>query len=528
MDKNKIAIIIGAGPAGLCAAYELLKRTDIKPIIIEELEQPGGISRTVNYKGNRMDIGGHRFFSKSDTVMKWWNDIMPIEEAESRNDDLDASVQQADSAADDCRVDTKVMLLRNRISRILYMRKFFDYPLSLSVKTILNLGIIKTAGIGFSYLFSQLFPIKPEDSLESFFINRFGRKLYRTFFKSYTEKVWGVPCREIDPSWGAQRIKGLSVSKVIVDAVKSALQSKQSVRQKQIETSLIKQFLYPCLGPGQLWEEVAARIIAGGGIINYNTSATTISVNDDASFTVTAEVAGNGRDESQAMTFSGKYLLSSMPVKNLVEAIRPEPDAEVKDVARGLCYRDFITIGILLEEMTLTNNTAIKTSNNIVPDNWIYIQEEDVKVGRLQVFNNWSPYLVKNSNTVWLGLEYFCNEGDELWMMSDQVLKELAVTELEKLGMIVPDKVLDSVVVRVPKAYPAYFGSYSEFRVIREYVDNIDNLFLIGRNGMHRYNNMDHSMLTAIEAVNCIKTGNTADKQKIWSINAEEDYHEEN
>lgn len=531
--SQKKAIIIGAGPAGLTAAYELLSKTDIKPIVYERTGDIGGISKTVNYKGNRIDIGGHRFFSKSDRIMQWWTRIFPIQVAPSKDDwilerktfehQLTASSKHSanKSLAADPEKSDEVMLIRNRLSRIFFLRKFFKYPVSLEMSTIWNLGLVRIVKIGFSYIKIRLFPIKHEKSLEDFFMNRFGKELYLTFFKDYTEKVWGVPCSQIKPEWGAQRVKGLSITKAIVHAVKGIFPQNKSLRQKNIETSLIEQFLYPKYGPGQIWEEVARIIEEKGGQVLLNHTVKALKVDQNHIFE--AEILNEKTGET--ITQNGDYFFSTMPVRELIPSLGKSVPMEVRHVAEGLVYRDFITVGMLLKKMRIKNQTMIATVNNIVPDTWIYIQERDVKVGRLQVFNNWSPYMVKDDNTIWIGLEYFCTEGDGLWRKSDEEFKEFAVRELVKIDMVDPEDVLDSVVIRVPKTYPAYFGTYDQFDVIRNYTDTIQNLYLIGRNGMHRYNNADHSMLTAIVAVENILNG-IETKDNIWDVNTEQEYHE--
>ena len=500
-SSNKIAVIIGAGPAGLTAAFELFEKTNIKPIVFERTEDIGGISKTINYKGNRIDIGGHRFFSKSDRVTKFWLNLFPVGADPEKQD--------------------KVMLLRKRISRILFMRKFFDYPISLTLNTVANLGVFRTFKITLSYIKAQIFPIKNEKSLEDFLINRFGKELYKTFFKDYTEKVWGISCDKIHPEWGAQRIKGLSITRAIKHAVKAAIRRDISIGQKEIETSLISQFLYPKYGPGQLWEEVADIVRSKSGEIHLGCKVVGIEHNENRIISIKVK----NEQTSEIIDVSADYVFSTMPVKDLIKAMGQSVPEKVIEIAAELCYRDFITVGLLVKKLKIKNDTAEKTVNNIIPDNWIYIQEKDVKIGRLQIFNNWSPYMVADENTVWLGLEYFCNEGDELWNMPDEKFKELAVSELVKIGIIDKGDVLDGVVIRVQKTYPAYFGSYDQFDVIRNYTDGFDNLFLIGRNGMHRYNNQDHSMLTAMTAVENIVKG-IKSKDNIWQVNSEEDYHE--
>ena len=522
---NKSAIIIGAGPAGLTAAYELLLKTDIKPIIFEATNDIGGISKTINYKGNRIDLGGHRFFSKSERVMKWWQNIFPLQGTPSKDDLLlDRKIPLSmEKDAPDPQKEDNVLLVRSRLSRIFFLRKFFDYPISLNLKTLKNLGMLRIIRIGWSYLNIRFFPIKIEKNLEDFFINRFGRELYLTFFKDYTEKVWGVPCNKIKQEWGIQRIRGLSISKAIIHALKNIFSMDTSIGQKKTETSLIKQFLYPKYGPGQLWEKVAELVSENGGEVNLNRKIVGIEIDENR---ITDVII---RDEKTGNEFKmkGDYFLSTMPVKDLINSMTDQVPKEVKKLSEGLIYRDFITVGILLKRMKIKNETKLKTLNNIVPDNWIYIQDRDVKVGRLQIFNNWSPYMVKDESNVWIGLEYFCSEGDELWSMPDSKFKKFAINEFCKIDIIEKEDVLDSVVIRMPKTYPAYFGSYESFDEIREFTNKHVNLFLIGRNGMHRYNNQDHSMLTAMMAVeniiNDIKT-----KDNIWDVNKEQEYHEEN
>jgi protoporphyrinogen oxidase len=517
------AIIIGAGPAGLTAAYELLKRTDIVPVILEMTGDIGGLSKTVDYKGNRIDIGGHRFFSKSDTIMEWWQNILPIQGAPARDDRLlgrNVAVSRRPGAPDPEATD-RVMLVRNRISRIFFMRKFFSYPIALSMETVANLGLARVLKIGASYARARLLPIRQERSLEDFFINRFGKELYKIFFRDYTEKVWGVPCREIKPEWGVQRIKELSIGKTIAHSLRKRFLNDVSVSQKKTETSLIDRFIYPKLGPGQLWEEVAAIIEQGGGRIYRHHRVDTVTWSGTAVTGVSAVDTLTG----ERVTFDADCFFSTMPLKELIEAFDAPAPKSVRAVASGLKYRDFITVGLLLTRLAVRNETRIKTVNNIIPDNWIYIQERDVEVGRVQIFNNWSPYLVKDENTVWIGLEYFCNEGDALWSKTDDELVRLAVDELSHIGIIDSADVLDSTVIKVPKTYPAYFGTYEQLHIVREFTDTLANLFLIGRNGMHKYNNTDHSMLTAIVSVDNI-VNDIAIKGNIWAVNPEEEYHE--
>ena len=522
MDQRKTAIIIGAGPAGLTAAYELLTRTDIKPIVIEMSDHLGGISRTVNYKGNRIDIGGHRFFSKSDRVMEWWGQHLRIQEPSSATVQIsyqgksrEIAVPEPAPVERDC-----VMLVRERKSRIYFLRKFFDYPISLSPDTIRKLGLVRTMGIGLSYMRRAMFPLKEQKNLEQFFINRFGEKLYRTFFKSYTEKVWGVPCTQIDAEWGAQRIKELSVWKTIKHFVTKKLRrNSNDVSQKGTDTSLIEKFLYPKYGPGQMWEVVAAKVEEMGGTIVMEQAVRKVHASGNRVTGVTT-IDRTGK----LCRYDGDYVFSTMPVQELIRALDSPVPPNVREVSDGLMYRDFITVGLLLEDLKIKEKS--NGDEKLVRDNWIYIQEPDVLAGRLQIFNNWSPWMVSDPKTVWVGVEYFCNEGDELWTRSDEKMKSLATEELARIGIIERSALLDSVVLHMPKAYPAYFGTYARFGEIREFLDNIENLFLVGRNGMHRYNNQDHSMLTAMTAVDNIIAG-CPDKANLWELNTEMEYHEE-
>ncbi len=553
------AIIIGAGPAGLTAALELLRRTNILPIILEASGDIGGISRTIRYKGNRMDIGGHRFFSKSDRVMQWWVDLMPpeIQPGESAgiayqgkqrivavpahqpqepvlrgagplqpgppstSEDLGAA---RPAVAEPLRTPPPadpdlVMLIRPRKSRIYYLRRFFDYPIRLTATTLSNLGLLRTLRVGLSYLRSRLRKIEPEQSLEDFLINRFGRELYLTFFQSYTEKVWGTPCNRISAEWGAQRIKGLSLTSAVKHFLRNALRPRRKgdLSQKSTDTSLIERFLYPKLGPGQLWEHVAGCIRAAGGEIHLNHSVHSLRTSGQH-VTSVETVTPTG----QRHTHTGDLFFSTMPIRDLIRAMDTTTiPPNVREVADGLEYRDFITVGLLASKLKVT-----EANGTLLKDTWIYVQEPDVLLGRLQIFNNWSPHLVADPTRVWIGLEYFCYDTDPLWRMPDEDLMRFAIAEVAKIGILDPADVLDGHVARVPKTYPAYFGTYNRFNELRDFTDSFENLILIGRNGMHKYNNQDHSMLTAMTAVDGIVAGHI-DKAALWSINTEQDYHEE-
>jgi protoporphyrinogen oxidase len=525
--RRRIAVIAGAGPAGLTAALELLRRSDVAPIVFEADSHVGGISKTVNYRGNRMDLGGHRFFSKSDWVMRWWQEILPVAQGKSAADPaVRITYQQRSRDLQVARYGSphsdSVMLIRRRLSRIFYRRRYFDYPLRVNASTVHNLGIAETLRIGLSYGRAQLMRRAPESSLEDYLINRFGERLYRTFFKDYTEKVWGVRCREISADWGAQRIKGLSVGKAITNALKSPFRGSTDTSQKRTETSLIERFLYPKYGPGQMWEEVARRIAVAGGSVHL--SHRVVGIEHDGA-AVGAVIVRDEVSKSVRRVACDEFI-STMPVRELIEYLRPE-DPTIRRIAEQLPYRDFMTAGLLLRKMRPGHQlSGVRTDNGMPPDNWIYIQEPDVRVGRLQIFNNWSPSMVADAATIWVGLEYFCTEYDDLWSMADGRFLEFAAGELERIGLIERGDVLDGTLVRVPKAYPAYFGAYSEFGTLRAYLDRFSNLYPIGRNGMHRYNNQDHSMLTASGAVKSITSGGRG-KSDIWRINTEGEYHEE-
>ncbi len=583
----KIAIIAGAGPAGLTAAYELLKRTDIRPIVCEATDAIGGIAQTYNYKGNRIDIGGPRFFSKVDRVMDWWFKILPrqghpaadtayhrheIEYASEaiveylckeyvpatltptplprgeglpsvegfpfshREKGLGDEGLRIRRPAPDPEKEDDVMLHRPRVSRIFYRKNFFPYPIAITLLVARRLGIFHTFLIGCSYIWRQIFPLRNETMLDTFYKNRFGDRLYHTFFEAYTEKVWGVPCGQIKSDWGAQRVKGLSLKRAVVHAVKDLLSSDFKKKQEQRETSLITRFFYPKFGPGQMWEKVAGQVSACGGEIRMKARVSGVHLEKRQKgqerqegqkgeemkvVAVTIENVETGETQKIACD----YFFSTMPIKHLVGMMTPHPSPRVVEVAEGLHYRDFLTVGLLLKDLHVQEKGKAPSAR--VPDNWIYIQEGGVRVGRVQIFNNWSPYMVKDwKNTVWIGLEYFVNEGGDLWIMDDKDLIELGVTEMETIGMIRRADVLDGCVLRMPKAYPAYIGSYDQLHVVREFAESISNLFLIGRNGMHRYNNQDHSMLTAMLAVDNIIAGRT-DKSNLWEVNLEMVYHEE-
>ena len=525
--SRRTAIIIGAGPAGLTAAYEFAHRTAITPIVVEASDSVGGLSRTVLHNGNRLDIGGHRFFSKSDQVMDWWLRILPMQALPPENArdpwlsrrkqwrGLDLTAGPNPQEEDD------VMLLRRRRSRILHRRRFFDYPLRLNRETLANLGAARILKIGVSYMGASLFPVKPELSLADFYINRFGEELYRTFFRDYTEKVSGLKCTEIAALWGLQRVKGLSVGSAVRHALQRIVDGRVSAARQETELSLLARFLYPKLGPGQLWERVAELIEGKGGQILRSRRVIGVQAKDGRVLGVTT-VGPAGRQTSM----TADYVLSSMPVRDLIRGMDGEAPPPVRSASEGLRYRDYLIVGLLLNRLRVsTSPGAAQDGNGHLLDNWIYIQEPDMLMGRLQLFNNWSPFLVRDPRLTWIGAEYFCNEGDAMWRTSDRELAELAIHELTRIGFADREDVLDSVVVRAEKSYPLYSGTYDRFDEVRRFLDRYDNLIPIGRNGMHRYNNQDHSMLSAMAAVDNIAQGRT-DKSNVWVVGTENSHNE--
>jgi len=508
---GKKIVVIGAGPAGLTAGLELVRR-GYDVTVLEASEKIGGISRTVRHHKQRMDIGGHRFFSKDERVMAWWKDIMPYQGAPAKDDRKLGRSARIVSGGPDPEQTDEVFLIRNRVSRIYYNGNFFDYPVRFKPQTFIRMGFGLSIRAGFSYLASCIRKL-PEDSLENFYINRFGRVLYSMFFEGYTEKVWGRHPKEISADWGAQRVKGVSVAALL----KNVLQKMIPGKNRQVETSLIEEFYYPKYGPGQLWETVAERLKQAGGRLETGREAAKLERDGDK---ITAVVCADGsRYEADAV-------VSSMPLNQLVPALGCG-DEKISAIAAGLPYRDFVTVGLLVDKLALKNKTGIPTLGNIVPDCWIYVQDTGVRLGRIQIFNNWSPYLLEDpEHTVWIGLEYFCNEGDDFWNMSEEDCIGLGIEELEKIGVLSPAaKISDSCRERVRKAYPAYFDMYGQIDTLIDYLNGFDNLYCIGRNGQHRYNNMDHSMATAFAAVDCIE--GKAERSSLWAVNSEKEYHEE-
>jgi len=469
MAERKCAII-GAGPAGLTAAWELL-RHDIASEVFEAEDIVGGIAQTSSYRGYRFDIGGHRFFTKVESVSKLWTEIL--------GDDL---------------------LVRPRMSRIYYRGRFFDYPLK-PMNALLGLGPIETMRIGLSYVKAQMMPTRDERNFEQWVTNRFGRRLYQIFFKTYTEKVWGIPCTEIGADWAAQRIKNLD----LLTAVKSALLGGRS--SGKTVTSLIERFEYPRLGPGMMWERLEEMCAKEGTPTHRGLKVTSIH-HDGSKVDALTLVDRDGAEQR----IEAEHFVSSMPLRNLIRGLDPPAPDDVRAAAEKLRYRDFLTVVLIVDQAEL------------FPDNWIYIHSPNVRLGRIQNFKNWSPDMVPDPSKTALGLEYFVQEGDDLWTMDDAALVELGRRECHSLGLLAQKDVRDGTVVRMPKAYPVYNGDYKDaLAVIQKHLSSLSNLHPIGRNGLHRYNNQDHSMVTAMYAARNI-AGESLD---VWNVNVEEEYHEE-
>jgi len=520
---KKQVVIIGAGPAGLTTAYYLLKNSDqYNVIILEKSSIIGGISKTIEFNGYKIDTGIHRFFTKNEEVEKIWEELLPIQGKPAYDDKLLNRQKPYEKGGPNPEVDDKTMLIKDRITRIYYGRKFYDYPVSLNMTTIKNMGFFTLLKAGFSYLKSCVHKL-PETSLENFYINRFGKVLYSMFFESYTEKVWGINPKKISADWGAQRVKGLSITAVLKDIIKKAFGKKNN---KNSETSLIEQFIYPKLGSGQVYEEMANKIQEMGGqiILNANVNEVRISNKNRISKIIYTK-------DDEKISLKSDICISSMPIKELFEISKGTTvPKNIYNIATKLPYREFMSVGLVVDKLKLENTTNIKTLNDIVPDSWIYVQEPDVKMGRIQIFNNWSPYMFKNkeeiNNKVMFSLEYFCSDKDKYWNMTDEKFIDFAIDEAIKLKLIdSKDKVEASVRIKIPKAYPAYFGTYAKIDKVIDYLNTFKNLYCIGRNGQHRYNNMDHSMLTGIETAKSI-INNKNNKHDIWNVNTEKEYHE--
>ena len=472
-------VVVGGGPAGLTASYELC-RLGVENTVLEKDSVVGGISRTARYKGYHFDIGGHRFFTKVGVVDDFWHEVLPEED----------------------------FLTCSRLSRIYYNKKFFFYPLK-AANALFGLGIGNSILIVLSYLRARFFPNRDERSFEDWVSNRFGQRLYNTFFKTYTEKVWGIPCDEIAADWAAQRIKGLSLTSAVKNAIfqqSTTQQATEAGSKDAVIKTLIDQFEYPKQGPGMMWETVRDRVKAQGVDVAMHAEADRLLVEDGRVVAVEANTPDGRR------TFPGTEFISTMPIRELVHAISPAPPPKILEAANKLKYRDFLTVALVVDDPDL------------FPDNWIYIHDPEVRVGRIQNFKNWSPHMVPDASKTCLGLEYFCNEGDDLWAMDDAALVALGRTEVDRLGLAKASDVEDGAVVRMPKAYPVYDSEYKQaLETLQAYFDSIPNLQLVGRNGMHRYNNQDHSMLTAMLAVQNIN-GASYD---LWKVNDDDNYHEE-
>jgi protoporphyrinogen oxidase len=469
---EKKVVIIGAGPAGLTAAYELCK-AGVGSTVLEKDQVVGGISRTVNYKGYHFDIGGHRFFTKVKAVDQMWREVLTGGR----------------------------FLKRNRLSRIYYNKRFFHYPLR-AANAVFGLGVWNSFLILVSYLQAQMRPESPEETFEQWVSNRFGKRLYRTFFKTYTEKVWGIPCNEIAADWAAQRIRGLS----LLTAVRNALIGNQAEHKGEVIKTLVDSFDYPERGPGMMWETVRDLVQVRGAEIRLETVVNKIFWSPGAVTGLEVETRG------QRQSICGTDFISSMPLRELVQKLEPAVPPEILKAAEKLTYRDFITIALVINK------------SDVFPDNWIYVHDPDVKVGRIQNFKNWSPHMVPDPDKTCLGLEYFCFEGDRLWTMPDRDLIALATREVAQMRLAAESDVIDGSVVRMPKAYPVYDAHYAEaLRIVRQFLDRLRNLYPVGRNGMHKYNNQDHSMVTAMLAVRNILGAH----HDIWQVNVDQEYHEQ-
>ncbi len=509
-EENKTIVIIGAGPAGLSSAYNLLsKNKNFKIYIIDEEPEAGGISRTRYCDGNGTDIGPHRFFTKSDRVKKLWNELFSFQGAPAIDDILLNRKVNNDSNGVDPEKEDRVFLKRKRFSRIYFNKKFFDYPIKLSSATFVSLGLKKSFLMGLSYLRACFFK-REEHNLEDFMINRFGKMLYETFFKDYTEKVWGLPPAEISKEWGEQRIKGISLRRVLLSAI----------GKRSNEASMIDEYFYPKYGASQLWNEMLQKISDWGGVALFNSRVIGLKKAEDRIVSVTVKNIQTG----ELSEIKGDIFLSSMPIKDLLTEMNDVPQ-EVSDIAKNLEYRDFILVNFVSKEFNLKNNTNYPTVNNIAPDSWIYLQDRDISAGRLDIMNSFSPYMIKNfKEDVVFNLEYFCSENDDFWNKDDKEILEFAISELEKHNIVKKQALMHSEVIRIKKAYPSYFGSYNKFDILKNYINSIENLLCIGRNGQHKYNNMDHSILSGSVAANVIF--GESNKQSLWDVNTEQKFHE--
>ena len=518
-------VIIGAGPAGLTAAYQLLKNDKEKynVIVLEKEDIVGGISKSIKFDGYTVDTGIHRYFTKDKTIKKIWEEILPLQNRSSYDQIImNKNVNFKKKDGSNPETEEKSLLIKDRKSRIYYGKKFYDYPVKFSKNMIKSLGFTEIILCSVSYLKSIVFK-KKENSLENFYINRFGKRLYSMFFESYTEKVWGIHPRNISPDWGAQRTKGLSILSILTDTLKRKLKIKN---EKNTVVSLTDSFVYPKLGSGQMWENMKEKIVQMGGKVLLNVSLKKINTKDGIIVSIEYE-----KDNKNKIIKCDK-LISSMPIKDFFQIIDDKiciPNS-VYDAAINLPYREFMSVCLVLKNINWKNDTDKQNVQDIPFDSWDYIQDPIVKLGRIQIFNNWSPYLFKNkeevSEKVLIGLEYFCSENDEFWNMNDEDFINYAIEEIIKIGLISSkDDVINSTRIKIKKAYPAYFGTYKQIDEIKEFLNSIQNLYCIGRNGQHRYNNIDHAMLTGVECAKNI-IYNRKNKTDIWSVNTDKEYHE--
>lgn len=517
-------VIVGAGPAGLTAAYHLLKKGNnrYKVTVLEKSDLVGGISKSISFNGYTVDTGIHRYFSKNDQVNNIWEELIPIQNKLSYDQMLCNSKVKFKKKGSDPEIDDKSFLIKERKTRIFYENNFYDYPLSISKKTLQNIGFFRLIECSFSYLKAVVFK-KKETSLENFYINQFGKKLYQMFFEDYTEKVWGIHPKNISADWGAQRTKGLSIFSLVFDIIKRKMKLKNN---KNSKVSLIEKFYYPKLGSGQMWNVMKDEIIAMGGRVILSSNINHILFNNGK----ISEIEYL-KDKSIKKLKCDK-LISSMPIKDLITLINEEKKvpSNVYDAAINLPYREFMSVCLVLKRINWVNDTKKKNVQNIPFDSWIYIQNPTVKLGRIQIFNNWSPYIFNKKEeckeNILIGLEYFCSENDDFWNMEDKDFINYAIDEIIKIKLISSkNDVISSRRIKIKKAYPAYFGSYNRIGNIKEYLDSIENLYCIGRNGQHRYNNMDHAMLTGIKVASNI-INNIKKKDNIWNVNTEKSYHE--
>ena len=504
MSEKKTVLIIGAGAAGMSFTYSLLHESDeYTPIIIEADCCIGGLARTVRYDNTLADIGPHRFFTNNENVFNFWKNILDLQGTPAKDDILlDREIDFKEGFANPESEDN-VFLRRRRFSRIYYGHKFFDYPVKMNLRTILNMGILKTMKCGFSYI-KSCFCKRKENNLEDFMINRFGKVLYGMFFEFYTQKVWGRHPKNISKEWGEQRIKGLSLLKALL---------KKVIGKKEV--SLTEEYFYPKYGAGQMWDVMADYVRSKGGEIILNSKVKNIYIQNNKVVSINVENLGEIKVD---------YVVSSMPIRELIEGINNAPE-NIREIAAGLPYRDYQLISFNVNNFNLRNNTDWRTIGDICPDSWIYVQDREVKVGRIYIPKNFSPYMQEDINETLVCMEYFCDKGDELWNMSDDEIYEFASSELVKINAIkTKESILKSYRFKAEQAYPAYFDTYKDFKQIQDYIDSVENLYCIGRNGQHKYNNMDHSTLSGIVGANAVL--GKVSKSVLWEVNTEQSYQE--